>query len=53
MVFFALRLPIDLEDVSKYPNLIARLLEKGYTDTDVKKIIGENLLRAFEKAEEV
>lgn len=47
------RLPTDLEDVSKYPNLIAKLLEKGYSESDVKKILGENFLRVFEKVEEV
>ncbi|XP_031565370.1 dipeptidase 1-like isoform X2 [Actinia tenebrosa] len=46
-------LPIGLEDVSKYPDLIALLLKKGYTESDIKKILGENLIRVMEKAEKV
>ena len=34
-----------LEDVSKYPDLTAELLKRGYSDADVKKIIGQNVLR--------
>ena len=37
-------LPVGLEDVSKYPNLIYELLKAGYSDEDIKKICGENLL---------
>lgn len=40
-----------LEDVSTYPALIAELLKRGYTDEDVKKIAGRNLLRALRGAE--
>jgi membrane dipeptidase len=42
-----------LEDVSTYPALIAELLRRGYTDDDVKKIAGRNLLRVFRGAEAV
>jgi membrane dipeptidase len=34
-----------LEDVSKMPALVAVLLKRGYTETDLKKILGENILR--------
>ena len=34
-----------LEDVSKMPALVAVLLKRGYTETDLKKILGENVLR--------
>ena len=34
-----------LEDVSKMPALVAVLLERGYSETDLKKIFGENHLR--------
>ena len=34
-----------LEDVSKMPALVAVLLERGYSETDLKKILGENHLR--------
>lgn len=46
-------LPEGLEDVSKYPNLIAELLRRGWTDIDVKKLIGGNVLRAWSRAEQV
>ncbi|MEM2137351.1 MAG: dipeptidase [Candidatus Methanomethylicia archaeon] len=39
--------PIGLEDVSKLPNLTAKLLEHGYSKEDVKKILGENFLRVI------
>jgi membrane dipeptidase len=43
----------DLDDVSKYPNLIAELLRRGYSDGDIKKITGQNLLRVFREVEKV
>ena len=36
-----------LEDVAAYPNLINGLLERGYSEEDVQKILGENLLRVW------
>ena len=42
-----------LEDVSTYPMLIAELLRRGYTDEDVKKIAGRNILRVMRGAEAV
>jgi membrane dipeptidase len=39
--------PNGLDDVSKMPALIAVLLERGYTERDVKKILGENTLRVI------
>lgn len=45
--------PVGLEDVSKYPALTAELLRRGYSDGDVKKIMGLNLLRAWHEAERV
>ncbi|WP_337872431.1 dipeptidase [Ignavibacterium sp.] len=46
-------LPFGLEDVSKYPNLIYELLKRGYSENDIRKIFGENLIRVWEKVEEV
>jgi len=46
-------LPVGLDDVSKFPDLIAELLRRNYTEDEVKKVVGENLIRVFEKAEEV
>ena len=42
-----------LEDVSKYPDLTAELLKRGYSEADVKKILGQNVLRVFRQAEKV
>ena len=42
-----------LEDVSTYPALMAELLKRGYSDDDIKKIAGKNLLRVFRGAEAV
>ncbi len=44
---------VGLEDVSKYPNLTAELLKRGYTDADIRKILGGNLLRAWKQVEVV
>jgi membrane dipeptidase len=40
-----------LEDVSKFPSLIAELLRRGWSDEDVTKLARRNLLRAFVEAE--
>ncbi len=42
-----------LEDVSKYPDLTAELLKRGYTDDDVRKIVGLNVLRVMRQVEKV
>jgi membrane dipeptidase len=42
-----------LEDVSKYPDLTAELLRRGYTDQDIRKILGLNVLRVMREAERV
>jgi membrane dipeptidase len=42
-----------LEDVSTYPKLIAELLRRGYTDDDIRKITGRNILRVLRQAESV
>jgi membrane dipeptidase len=42
-----------LEDVSKYPDLTAELLKRGYKDDDIKKILGLNVLRVMKQAEKV
>lgn len=46
-------LPVGLEDQSKYPMLFAELIMRGWSDADLKKLAGENVLRALAKAEEV
>ena len=42
-----------LEDVSRYPALTVELLKRGYSDDDVKKVLGLNVLRAMRQAERV
>lgn len=39
--------PVGLENVAKMPNLTMALLRRGYSRTDVRKILGENYLRVF------
>jgi membrane dipeptidase len=46
-------LPVGLEDASKMPNLIYLLLKRGYSDADIRKICGENVLRVWTKVEEI
>ena len=45
--------PVGLEDVSKFPDLIAELLRRGWTEADVKKVAGLNILRVMREAERV
>jgi membrane dipeptidase len=42
-----------LENVSTYPALTAELLQRGYSEADIRKILGENVLRAFREAGKV
>jgi membrane dipeptidase len=42
-----------LEDVSTYPALFAELARRGWSDTDLRKLAGENFLRVFAEAEAV
>jgi membrane dipeptidase len=46
-------LPVGLEDVSTYPVLLAELLRRGYSEDEIKKIAGLNLLRVMHEAEAV
>jgi len=45
--------PEGLEDVSMFPNLFAELVRRGWSDEDLGKIAGGNVLRALEQAEAV
>lgn len=45
--------PVGLEDVSKFPDLFAALARHGWSDADLRKLAGENLLRVFREAEAV
>jgi membrane dipeptidase len=42
-----------LEDVASYPRLFAELARRGWTEAELRKLSGENVLRAFEEAERV
>ncbi|HEY0153869.1 MAG TPA: dipeptidase [Longimicrobium sp.] len=44
-------LPVGLDDVSRFPYLTVELLRRGYSDADVAKVIGGNLLRVMRTAE--
>src|SRR6266542_1111684 len=46
-------MPEGAKDVSMLPNITYELLKRGYTETDIKKILGENFLRVFAEAERV
>jgi membrane dipeptidase len=45
--------PVGLEDTSKFPDLFAELIRRGWSDPDLKKLAGQNLLRVFRTAEAV
>jgi membrane dipeptidase len=47
------RLPAQMEDVSCYPYITQELLNRGYAEADIRKILGENLMRVFADAERV
>ena len=44
-------LPVGLEDVSRFPYLVAELLRRGYAEDDVRAITGGNILRVMRGAE--
>jgi membrane dipeptidase len=43
--------PVGLEDTSKFPDLFAELIRRGWSDPDLKKLAGQNLLRVLRTAE--
>lgn len=45
--------PEDLADVADFPTLLAELLRRGWSDADVAKLAGGNLLRVLHQAEQV
>lgn len=46
------RLPEGLKDVSGYPRITEELLRRGYSATDIRKILGGNAIRVLREAEE-
>jgi membrane dipeptidase len=45
--------PLGLEDVSDYPALLAELSRRGWSDDDLRKLAGQNVLRVLRDAEKV
>jgi membrane dipeptidase len=45
--------PAGLDDISMFPNVVAELLRRGYTDTHAKAIMGGNVLRVMRKTEDI
>lgn len=45
--------PVGLDGVDKYPALLAELMNRGWTDADIAKLAGGNVLRVFAEAERV
>jgi len=45
--------PEGARDVSMLPNITYELLKRGYSEQDIRKILGENFLRVFAEAERV
>lgn len=44
-------MPAGMEDASKFPALTEGLLRRGYSEADIRKILGENTLRVMTEAE--
>jgi len=44
-------MPLGMEDVSKLPEITDALLKKGYSEPDIEKILGGNILRVMEQVE--
>jgi membrane dipeptidase len=51
--FDGANMPYGMEDASKLPRITEALLQKGYSEGDVKKILGENTLRLMTDVERV
>jgi membrane dipeptidase len=45
--------PVGLEGVDRYPALLEELMRRGWSDADIAKLAGENLLRVMAAAEQV
>lgn len=45
--------PLGLENVARFPDLVAELLRRGWKEDDVKKVVGLNALRVLRRVREV
>jgi membrane dipeptidase len=46
-------MPLGLEDVSGFPRLIAALIQRGWSDDELRKLSGKNMLRTMRRVEAV
>jgi membrane dipeptidase len=46
-------MPIGMQDVTHLPQITDALLQKGYSDSDIRQILGENTLRVMSEVERV
>ncbi|MEG1452009.1 membrane dipeptidase, partial [Brevundimonas sp.] len=46
-------LPVDVEAVDAYPRILGRLIQNGWSDADIRKLAGENMLRVMRGVEAV
>ena len=46
-------MPAGMEDASEFPDLTEGMLARGYTEADIRKILGENTLRVMAEAQRV
>ena len=51
--FDGANMPYGMEDASMLPKITEALLQKGYSESDVRKILGENTLRVMKEVERV
>ena len=51
--FDGANMPYGMDDASKLPKITAALLQKGYSESDIRKILGENTLRVMGEVERV
>lgn len=51
--FDGANMPFGMEDATKLPYITEALLQKGYSESDIKKILGENTLRVMSEVERV
>lgn len=45
--------PVGLDDVADFPYLISELVKRGWSDLDLEKLAGRNLVRVFREVEQV
>jgi membrane dipeptidase len=46
-------MPIGMEDVTHLPQITDALMKRGYSDSDIRKILGENTLRVLAEVQRV